>query len=385
MFQALRSRHALLNADLKTAGYQLCFYSSGETEADQQSAGFNQLEGTELIFIDKEGLDALLAINSELHRERIMLNFNIDYIDLAEFIAEVQQYKQQGFKIAFTLCNDSVIDDDLLPVIDLIKLDALAHTESSIKDFLASAKQYQFKVCVDKIESYGAFEHFKALGIDYFQGSFVTSPKEKAGGALSGNGLMTMKLLSTLQDIDVKLDDVEAALSQDPRLVYKLLRVVNSPAFGVSREIDSLRQAVVFVGLSQLKRWAALLSLANVEGKPQELMITAMVRAKMCELLAEHRKLDDSSSYYMLGLLSTLDALFDKNMQELLETLPLADNMKAALSGGDGSMGQLLNEVVQYEQQHWPEVTPDNNELKQLSYVYFESVNWADDYVKSLR
>ena len=177
----------------------------------------------------------------------------------------------------------------------------------------------------------------------------------------------------------------ETILSQDVALSYKLLRYINSAEFTLRREIDSLKDAVVLLGIKNVKNWVSLLLMSKALGnKPNELIVTAMVRAKMCELLAEKFNPKIKSQMFIIGLFSILDVLMDTPMIELLDTIILSGSIKLALLDRYGEPGEIYNQVLLYENNEWDELSKTGVEAAEFSHAYIEAVLWADSTIKAL-
>ena len=146
------------------------------------------------------------------------------------------------------------------------------------------------------------FEQCKALGFDLFQGYFLAKPRVITGRKISENKQSVLQLLSALHDMDVPIEKVERMIARDTLLSFKLLRLINSAAFGLSRDVGSLRQAIMLLGFNKLRNWVNLLALSNLSGKPHELSVAALTRARMCELIASKmNQRNRVDSYFTVG------------------------------------------------------------------------------------
>jgi c-di-GMP-related signal transduction protein len=180
-------------------------------------------------------------------------------------------------------------------------------------------------------------------------------------------------------------DQVETLIKQDPSLSYKLLRFINSIAFPVRFPIRSIRQAIALLGQQEMVKWASLVALRNVGyDKPDELIVTAVSRAKFCESMAKVTDLRDrSADLFLTGLFSLLDTFLDQSMEEAIAELPLADEIKGALLGESGSFKSILDLVLLYERGAWDKAfeiaAADYNldEVEVMSF-YLESLELAD-------
>ena len=162
--------------------------------------------------------------------------------------------------------------------------------------------------------------------------------------------------------------------------------MINSAAFGLPKTVSSIAEAVVYLGLHDIKRWAAMLSLRLIDSKPKELFVLASVRAKMCELIAQRMHLAHADSYFLMGLISLLDALLDMPIEEIVAELPVDESFKNAVIAKEGEMGQVLAWVIAYENGQWSELDADtlqSIDVYDMCSDYLESVKWCDSYLSA--
>lgn len=191
-----------------------------------------------------------------------------------------------------------------------------------------------------------------------------------------------LNLTKELSQPDFHFSDIEKALAQDATLTYKLLRYVNSAAFTKRKEIDSIKEALALIGGDTILKWTTLLLMMQLmDGKPQELLVTALVRARMCELLGNV----NSGQMFTIGLLSLLDALMDTPLVDLLDQLTLSSDVKFALLDYQGENGAILRNVIHYEQGRWDELIIDGVDMKDYFSCYLDAVKWSDATIDSLK
>jgi EAL and modified HD-GYP domain-containing signal transduction protein len=159
-----------------------------------------------------------------------------------------------------------------------------------------------------------------------------------------------------------------------------MLRYVNSAAIGLRGEVRSIGQALALLGLDNARRWATLSVIASVDDKPTELTLTALTRARFCELAGGPMTGARAPELFTLGLFSVLDALMDTTMREATEMLPLADDMREALVEREGPMGDLLEAVVAREMG----VRDAAPEVPHADEYYLRAVIWANNAAESL-
>ncbi len=139
-------------------------------------------------------------------------------------------------------------------------------------------------------------------------------------------------------DREEPADRLEAVLKTDPTLAFRLMRYINSPAFGVSVEINSFRHAIMVLGYNRLKRWLALL-LASASKDPnvKPVMYAAVRRGLLMEELGRQGTTSDQrSEMFICGAFSLLDRLMGQPLSELLRSLPVPEAVRAALVGQSG-------------------------------------------------
>jgi EAL and modified HD-GYP domain-containing signal transduction protein len=199
------------------------------------------------------------------------------------------------------------------------------------------------------------------------------------GATLPPGKLTVLNLLSKIQDPSIEMAEIEDALAIDPILTYKLLMMINAAAYRHRQKIESLHDAIVMLGLNRLKSWVTILALTDLSDKPQELMIVATLRAKMCELIARAMQQTDTERFFMAGLLSLLDAFFDRPLEMILNKLPLSGDTQSAILNHTGVIGFVLATTVAYERAEWDhidwqaleDVNINSNDLKN---IYLDSI-----------
>ncbi|RLT96921.1 EAL and HDOD domain-containing protein [Ketobacter sp.] len=296
-------------------------------------------------------------------------------------IQEVKNLVDLGYKVAL---DDFVYSDAWRPLIGLahyIKLDVMALGVNGVKEQLARLRacgNVKGKLLAEKVETHEEYELYRALGFDYFQGYFISKPHVMSGQSVPASHHVLQSLLVEVSKDDYDVDKVAGIIAQDPRLSYKLMRVVNSASFGLSRTVKSIEDTIVLLGAYELKRWAGMLAFSVVDSKPNELLVTAILRAKMCELLAQRLKRPQPGSYFTAGLLSLLDALLDRSLEDILRQMPLSAELEMALLTGSGDIGQVLSSVNAYEEARLDPLQDMDMDVGELGGFYLEALQWAE-------
>jgi EAL and modified HD-GYP domain-containing signal transduction protein len=180
---------------------------------------------------------------------------------------------------------------------------------------------------------------------------------------------------------------IEEVLKRDISLSYRLLKYINSSFFGLRNEIHSIRQALALLGERNVRKWVRLVGLSALgEDKSPELLQNSICRARFCEQLAERGgPTDRGDDLFLLGMFSLLVAIIDQPMAEVVEQVPLAADVKAALLGEANPLRAFLDLVVAYEQGEWGRVDACRQHVpvrtEDLPALYFDALSWADALV----
>ena len=165
---------------------------------------------------------------------------------------------------------------------------------------------------------------------------------------IAPNELALLKLAADVQDPAVDLAALDRVISTDVALSYRLLRYINSAYFSLRQPVETVMQAVTMLGIDNVRSWTTMMILAQIGGKPRELFITALVRARFCQLVGQDED-GQGSEFFALGLFSVIDALTDRPMASVVSALPFGPEMRDALVNRTGP-GRLLDCVVAIEE-----------------------------------
>jgi EAL and modified HD-GYP domain-containing signal transduction protein len=208
----------------------------------------------------------------------------------------------------------------------------------------------------EKVETREDLAEARSLGFCYFQGYFFCKPSMLETRQIPVNQLVQLQLLNAVAAPEINYGVVEELMKQEPSLLYRLLRYLNSPVLGLRSEVHSVRQALTLLGEREFRRWVSVFAMIAIsQGKPPELIRTALTRAYFCEEFSDAAQLPDRrSSLFLMGLLSVADALLDKPMEQVLASLPITQEVKTALSGGENRLREVYEAVLVWERAEWP-------------------------------
>ncbi|MDQ7076107.1 MAG: HDOD domain-containing protein [Gammaproteobacteria bacterium] len=274
--------------------------------------------------------------------------------------------------------------DPLVDLADIIKIDIHGLSHAEIEAQIEPLKDRDCRLIASKIETPEELTYLTTLPFDYFQGQLLGKPKTLSQGSLSSNRVTLLQLLAKVNNPDVEVDELEQLISLDIGLSTKILRFMNSPSTGLRREVESIREAVIFMGRDSIKKWVTLIVLAGVGDSPQELMTTALVRARTCEELAKQADMEGPDAYFTVGLFSALDTMLNSPMEEILATLPLTQELQEALLHLKGDKGKALQCALDLEMGNSDQVQFQSLEWSEITSLYLLSLHWSDEAMKAL-
>jgi EAL and modified HD-GYP domain-containing signal transduction protein len=399
----LLARQPIFDGNMQVVAYELLCRNSDlkfitSTDGDAASSqvllnAFTELSIEQVVGKHKAYVNftrTLLDSPPPFNRQKLVIEvLEGQHID-ASMLHSLKQLREQGYTIALDDFELNENSKSLIAYADIIKLDVLSLSSEQLEYHIDYLKPFGITLVAEKVETYEMFEQCKALGFDLFQGYFLAKPRVITGRKISENKQSVLQLLSALHDPDVPIEKIERMIARDTLLSFKLLRLVNSAAFGLQRDVESLRQAIMLLGLNKLKNWVNLLALSNLSGKPHELSVAALTRARMCEMIStQFKQHSRPESYFTVGLLSTLDAFLDTPLEELLGNLSLSEALNQAMLTHAGPEGLVLQVVQAHEQGHWQDI--DWNHLEKLGLtpeslaeIYVNSLHWVAETMNSL-
>jgi c-di-GMP-related signal transduction protein len=380
MHEKFIARQPIFDDKLKLFGYELLFRASSENVFRPYKAASDSLivDSTSLFGLQSLTGHAKAFINLDLFALRRgtarLLPPDQVVIEILENITPTQEVVQ----LCAELCNEGyalALDDyvghpkwePLIPLVRFLKVDFQAcdpparaaianrHRAQLGTQLGADANANSMRLLAEKIESNDDLLEARSLGYVFFQGYFFCKPSTLSVREIPGNKLNCLRLLHLVASPDFSYDAVEELLKTDPALVYKLLRYLNSWLVAIRGEIHSIREAIALLGEKEFRRWISVLAVvAMASDKPHELIRTALTRAFFCETLAKALPAPtQSSDLFLMGLLSVTDAILDRPMEQVLASLPIAPDVRAALCGSANPYRDVYEVLLAYERADW--------------------------------
>ena len=359
------ARQPILGRDQHLVAFELLFRTAGSTEAnvtDDAAAtaavishasqlGMQRVVGAQLAFVNVNAVALMSDYVRFLPADKVILEILETVKATPELLARVRELKTLGFRFAL---DDVVAESNdvrqLLDLADIIKIDIKA-VDPVLLPALAQALQRKNKTLLaEKVETVEQFATCLALGFEYFQGFYFARPVILSGKKIAPSEMAILHLLELLNS-DADNHTIELAVKRDALISLNLLRLVNTPAAGVRSRVDTLGEAIDVLGRRQLQRWLQILLYATPGAKVElnlPLLQMATTRGKMLELMSlkcHPGQRGAADTAFTVGIMSLTDALFSMSMHDILATVDVADEVRAALIGREGAYGAMLNVV----------------------------------------
>jgi EAL and modified HD-GYP domain-containing signal transduction protein len=271
----------------------------------------------------------------------------------------------------------------LLAVAAIAKIDVLAMTWDEVLFTVEKCRRHEVRLLAEKVEDAEMLRRCLAEGFELFQGYHLGRPETLTIETLSPGQALALDLVGRLGEPSTSTQEIELAVRRDPALVYRLLRIANSAAYGVNQQVSTIRDALVMVGVSRLRAWLVLLSLTP-NGPDSSTMVEALARARTCERVSRVTGLASPDIAFTAGLLHGVSESLGLSATMLLERMPtLAPELADALMGRPGSLREVLNAVVGYEHQDLAEVATGPVSLPILAEAYLGALAWTTETTRA--
>lgn len=395
------ARQPVYDKQLNVSAYELLFHPPTDADpntwnADQETMsvlvnafteiGIGQVSDNKTAFI--HFTRSWLLSPPPLEPQHVTIQILKSTVADPEILEAIRQLRERGFAIALECAGGMQEWDALLKLAHVIMVDVSTLKGDTLEKLVVYLKKFPVKLLAQKVENYTVFEHCAKLGFDIFQGGFLCRPQSVKGSAIASNKLVVMNLLAALQNPDIDIKKLENIITNDVALSVKLLRICNSASYASQAKIDSIKRAIMILGLQKLKSWVSVIALSRMSDKPTELVMLTLTRAKMMEGIATKASLSPEKCF-TVGLFSAIDAFFDNDIKSILDTLPFDDEIKQALLLHQGTLGNLLKFTLAHERGEWSAI--DWNTLQGLKVdkevfenAYVDAVRWAGGVMQSL-
>ena len=318
-----------------------------------------------------------------LPKDRVVLEILEDVRIDQEFIDACRTLARSGYLLALDDFQDAPEWQPLLALASFIKVDMLATPADEQFRLARRFAGTVVQLLAEKVESYDVFERAMSWGYEFFQGYFFARPQILARHDIPAHKLNHLLALQAAHRPKIDLDEVAGRIKAEPSLSYRLLRYLNSPMFALVSEVHSIPHALALLGENGIRKWVSLVAVACMgEDKPEELLLLPLIRARMCELLARLAGMNNSADdLFLLGLLSSMDAILDMPMESVLKEIALREEIRDALLGGMNPLRQIIDIALLYEKGAWNSLEQSATRLgidsSGIPARFFEAVEWS--------
>jgi EAL and modified HD-GYP domain-containing signal transduction protein len=315
--------------------------------------GLDRLAGSLPVYISYPRELLVAEAPASVHPDRVIIEIPGNLMAEENVLQGIRTLRKRGHHIALDDYSPQLTSSGLLDLVDIVKVPLPQFTPAELAQLAPELIRRGLKLIAKQVATIEQFEHASQLGFDGFQGDFLQRPEQFHSQRAPRNGFATLRLVATLQNPECTVREVEQLISQDLAMSYRILRCINSSYYGLPQAIDSIRQALVLLGMDNLRQLCSLAALQQLENRPPSLFVTAMARAHMCEQLARLAGQTPTAPYFITGLFSMLDVLMGMPMAKIVDELPLAPLVENALVAGDGDAGAALACARAYESATW--------------------------------
>jgi c-di-GMP phosphodiesterase len=397
------AKQPILDRKNRTYGYELLFRSSAEqSKAAIANADSATIEVMSSGFVgSQDGQD---------QSKRIFINFteklllegtpralppSVTVIEILENIAytsevfeELIKLKQEGYLIAVDDFCSNYVPSGFLDIADIIKVDVLHKSKEEITHLFNLIEDKKALKLAEKVDNQSGYSFMLDLGFDLFQGFFFARPENLVCKTIKSSQAAKIRILTSLQSTDLELEDIVKLVTSDPSITYRLLRLLNSAAFGFSMEIESIQHAVALLGTTRMYYWLRMIVLADISSrnKPLELFRLALNRGKILEELASQGMMaaNKPETVFLFGMLSLLDVMLDMPFPLIFNNLPLTESFKEGYTSSTGSLSVYLRLLQAFESNNEEEIASTCRETGIPPYSVAEASARAHTWTEKL-
>ncbi|RUO80620.1 EAL domain-containing protein [Idiomarina tyrosinivorans] len=394
------ARQPILKKDKSLFAYELLFRNGPENafpdisldeatqrlvEGSEFNSGIQQLTGNSLAFVNFTARSLKQRLPLLMPHDQIVVELLETITPTAAVVEAVLELKQKGYTIALDDFEYSDAWQPLIEIADIIKYDFQALGANGLKQQMDLLQGFSGVYLAEKIETHDEFTRAKEMGFSLFQGYFFARPEMVKSRTLNASQQIYTQLLSLVSQSNFSIPDVVKTVEKDTGMSFKLLRFANSAVYQRRQKVETLRQAIVFLGQKELQRFVAIIALSELgSGKPEELLKLSILRARFCEMMANDlstAKLDPSHAF-LTGLLSNLDAIMNDTIENLLARIAISEKISDALVAKKGPLAFLISLINAFERANWPVIKQACERLQrpevEVANIYKQAADWVE-------
>lgn len=354
-----------------------------------ESMGIETVEGDQEIFVPVGSISIFSDVESQCsaphHRIVFLIDNTIPPVDM--YIDRLRELKEKGYKLAVRKLAVSDFGNyaEIMKLADYVFLNNKKIAIEKARIYFGKLYPH-IKLCAGGIDTMETYEELKkAGGYQFYEGEFYRVPVTKGEHEVAPLKVNYIELLNVVNDADFDLLEAANVIGRDTALTISLLQMVNRMT--VNSGITTIRHAAAMLGQKELKKWINT-AVANklYADKPSEITRLSLLRAKFAERLAGSFGMQDKSEeLFLLGLFSVLDVVLEKTMEEALEMVMVAGDIRDALTQGKGPYATLYEFIQQYERADWQEVSRQlllsNVSMENVHEAYVDALKWYKQLV----
>jgi len=356
------------------------------------SIGFEEVTKGKPGFVNFTENLLMSSIHEFLNPSQVVIEILEDVPLTSQLVERVIELKKQGFQIAlddFMMDDQVKVYDELFEQIDYIKVDFLASSivkrmeiENKVKE-----KFPHIQLLAEKVETRHQFEVAKSSGYVLFQGYFFEQPQIIRATDIPANAIQYIHIISLLKEEEPNIHLLAENIERDISLTYKLLQMINNSSKRSKSKVRSIKQAIVLLGVSNLRKWIYLLAMREIDIDAdsdlfKEVMCTSLFRAKVCEKLAKLAYKKNFSEYFLVGMFSLIDTLLQRPMNVILQQLPFSEDITNTILGFETEMTPYLEFSIALSKLDWLRLeelaVQLNIQLVDIDLLYYEAIEWAE-------
>lgn len=376
MYERFVARQPIFDERLKVFAYELLFRAgpqnifqprkdaSSRVIADSATLfDLQTLTGNAKAFINVDEAAILSGAPRLLPPQRIVVEILETITPTPEIVKACEALCADGYALALDDFVDHPKWAPLLPLVKFVKVDFRECGSEKRQEIARRYRSNGRQLLAEKVETQEDVKEARKLGYSFFQGYFFCKPTMVSGKDIPGNKLTYLQLLEAIAAPELSYPKIENLLKHEPALVYKLLRYLNSPLVGLRIEIHGVREAIALLGEREFRRWVSVVAVASMASdKAPELIRTALTRAYFCEEFSTLVGMSaEKSDLFLMGLLSVVDALLDRPMEQILASVPVAAGVREALTGCSNRFRNVYDTLLAYEQADWNKLSAVTN------------------------
>jgi len=366
-------RQPIIDADSKLRAYEILYRDSSRKsniDGDRQASACvitNVLNrfGTKATLGDKRAfvkIDEKFLLNDLIFSvpSQFFVFALLESVDMTERVIErLHQLYEKNYVLVINdiELNDEKMDKyrEIFPYLSFVKIDFGKNLSYGLEYMILELKSHNVRAIATKIESPKAYNQARKLGCDWFQGYFFAEPKILENVKYEPTQMNVLNLYNLLID-DTNLDDITKEFENNPEITVQLLQFINSGAFHFQNKISSIHHVLTLVGRKPLAQWLMLMIYSKSVAKSKEhtpLMIMIKNRTELMESILKAINPEARSNLigeaYLVGVLSLIDVVFGKRMEDILENIHISETVKNAILNEGDTLGEIYKLVKNIE------------------------------------